>query len=372
MRRMVDLPQPDGPTSTTSSPAGTSRVSPPTATVPSGYTLRTPSSRIGAAAVAFTHAPCHRLGRVPAQPDDPRNPWFSWQLHHARTSTLSQPRSSSTSRSPSPPSRSPRRSAIPLAVLAYKVRWLGRADPRPHGRALHHPVAGAVRAAGPDPGADVQPPSSSDWCSTPCSSIVRNALTGLRQVPAEVREAAQGMGYGPAGLLWRIELPLALPGILTGLRIATVSTVALVTVGTLVGFGGFGNVILTGFNSNFYKPQIIDGHASAASRSRWSSTSLLLGARSAGHARGPGESGVSRMNIWQQALHLAQRSAELDQSGRHPRPYRRAPVDLGRRGGAGLPGRLADRDLAGPPRPWRRPSWSPSPTSPGPSRPSRC
>ena len=43
------------------------------------------------------------------------------------------------------------------------------------------------------------------------------------------------MGYGRLGLLWRVELPLALPGILTGLRIATVSTVALVTVGAVVG-----------------------------------------------------------------------------------------------------------------------------------------
>jgi osmoprotectant transport system permease protein len=90
-------------------------------------------------------------------------------------------------------------------------------------------------------------------------AIVRNALTGLRQVPAEVLDAARGMGFGPVKMLWRIELPLALPGILTGLRIATVSTVALVTVGYIVGFGGFGNVILTGFNSNFYKPAIMVG-----------------------------------------------------------------------------------------------------------------
>jgi osmoprotectant transport system permease protein len=90
-------------------------------------------------------------------------------------------------------------------------------------------------------------------------AIVRNALTGLRQVPAEVRDAAMGMGYGPLALLWRIELPLALPGILTGLRIATVSTVALVTVGYIVGYGGFGNLIITGFLFNFYRPQIMAG-----------------------------------------------------------------------------------------------------------------
>jgi osmoprotectant transport system permease protein len=89
--------------------------------------------------------------------------------------------------------------------------------------------------------------------------VTRNALTGLRQVPADVRESAQGMGYGRWAMLWRIELPLALPSTMTGVRLATVSTVALVTVGTLVGFGGFGYFILTGFNFNFYRPMIMAG-----------------------------------------------------------------------------------------------------------------
>ena len=81
--------------------------------------------------------------------------------------------------------------------------------------------------------------------------IVRNTLTGLRQVPEDVREAAQGMGYGRLAGLLRIELPLALPGILTGLRLATVSTVALTTVGVLVGHGGLGQLISVGFRANF-------------------------------------------------------------------------------------------------------------------------
>jgi osmoprotectant transport system permease protein len=87
--------------------------------------------------------------------------------------------------------------------------------------------------------------------------IVRNALTGLLQVPSEVREAATAMGYGRAARLWRVELPLALPGILVGLRLATVSTVALVTVGAIVGsHGALGSLILSGFRNNFYKAQI--------------------------------------------------------------------------------------------------------------------
>jgi osmoprotectant transport system permease protein len=89
--------------------------------------------------------------------------------------------------------------------------------------------------------------------------IIRNSLAGLNQVPAEVRDAAQGMGYGRFARLLRIDLPLALPGIFTGLRLATVSTVALVTVGVLVGHGGLGQLILGGFRNNFFKAEIMTG-----------------------------------------------------------------------------------------------------------------
>jgi osmoprotectant transport system permease protein len=81
--------------------------------------------------------------------------------------------------------------------------------------------------------------------------IVRNTVAGLTQVPEPVRDAARGMGYGRFARLWRIELPLALPGILTGLRLATVSTVALVTVGVLVGHGGLGEFLIVGFRANY-------------------------------------------------------------------------------------------------------------------------
>ena len=87
--------------------------------------------------------------------------------------------------------------------------------------------------------------------------LIRNALTGLLQIPGDVREAATAMGYGRVARLLRVELPLALPGMLTGLRLATVSTVALVTVGAAVGSqGGLGALILSGFRNNYYKAQI--------------------------------------------------------------------------------------------------------------------
>jgi osmoprotectant transport system permease protein len=89
--------------------------------------------------------------------------------------------------------------------------------------------------------------------------LVRNALTGLTQVPADVKDAASGMGYGRFGRLWHVELPLALPGIVTGLRLATVSTVALVTIGAIIGQGGLGDLIMGGFWNNFYRAEILTG-----------------------------------------------------------------------------------------------------------------
>jgi osmoprotectant transport system permease protein len=89
--------------------------------------------------------------------------------------------------------------------------------------------------------------------------LVRNFLAGLQGVPADVREAARGMGLSGAQTLWRVELPLALPSFMAGLRIATVSTVALTTVGVLVGHGGLGQLITGGFAANFYRAEIVTG-----------------------------------------------------------------------------------------------------------------
>jgi osmoprotectant transport system permease protein len=89
--------------------------------------------------------------------------------------------------------------------------------------------------------------------------IINNTMTGLQRVPAEVLDAATGMGYGRLGRLFRVELPLAVPGIMTGIRLATVSTVALVTVGVITGQGGLGQLIAGGIRNNFYRPEITTG-----------------------------------------------------------------------------------------------------------------
>ena len=80
---------------------------------------------------------------------------------------------------------------------------------------------------------------------------MRSILDGLASVPDDVRESARGLGYGQASQLLKIELPLALPVMMGGLRVATVSTVALTTVGALVANGGLGNLIADGVLTNF-------------------------------------------------------------------------------------------------------------------------
>ncbi|GHG81891.1 ABC transporter permease [Streptomyces griseocarneus] len=86
--------------------------------------------------------------------------------------------------------------------------------------------------------------------------LVRNILAGLASVPQDAREAARGMGYGPVRLLFAVELPLALPALMAGLRIATVSTVSLTTVGAIIGYGGLGNLIYEGMRS-YFKSQVL-------------------------------------------------------------------------------------------------------------------
>mgnify|MGYP006344946827 FL=1 len=87
--------------------------------------------------------------------------------------------------------------------------------------------------------------------------MLRNTVVGLKGVPVDAVDAARGMGFSKSRILLRVEFPLALPTILAGVRIATVSTVGLVTIGALVGYGGYGSMIYTGFLQNFWHAQIM-------------------------------------------------------------------------------------------------------------------
>ncbi|WP_430867349.1 ABC transporter permease [Demequina aurantiaca] len=85
--------------------------------------------------------------------------------------------------------------------------------------------------------------------------LVRNILVGLEGVDPDVVDAAKGLGYTKNKLLFSVELPNALPSMIAGLRLATVSTVALVTVGVVVGYGGLGQLMFRGLQSD-YRAQI--------------------------------------------------------------------------------------------------------------------
>ncbi len=88
--------------------------------------------------------------------------------------------------------------------------------------------------------------------------IVRNTVAGIDGVSQGVREAADGMGFTPRRRFWKAEFPLALPVIMAGIRIASVTTVGLVTITAILGQGGLGYFILAGLRS-FFWTQIIIG-----------------------------------------------------------------------------------------------------------------
>jgi osmoprotectant transport system permease protein len=94
--------------------------------------------------------------------------------------------------------------------------------------------------------------------------LLRNIVAGLDGVPAAAREAADGMGYERWRRLLRVDLPLATPAIVAGLRIATVTTVGLVTVTSLIGEGGFGDLINDGLSRDFPTPIVVGAVLSVA------------------------------------------------------------------------------------------------------------
>ena len=87
--------------------------------------------------------------------------------------------------------------------------------------------------------------------------LVRSVVDGLRSVPGAVTQAASAVGFGRFRRLLRVELPLAMPVVFAGLRVATVSNIALVSVAVLVGSGALGKLFVSGFNRLFYTPVIV-------------------------------------------------------------------------------------------------------------------
>ena len=93
--------------------------------------------------------------------------------------------------------------------------------------------------------------------------LFRNTLTGLRDVPADVKDAAAGMGMSPLQSLLRVELPLAAPAIIAGLRIAVVTVISLGTVASFIDDQGLGVPILTAIANGVFKTEIVAAGAMA-------------------------------------------------------------------------------------------------------------
>ena len=81
--------------------------------------------------------------------------------------------------------------------------------------------------------------------------LIRNVVTGLDSVPPETKDAARGMGLTQRQILWRVEMPLALPVIVAGMRIAVVTVIGIAVLGEVIGSGGLGTLIFGGIDRNF-------------------------------------------------------------------------------------------------------------------------
>jgi osmoprotectant transport system permease protein len=151
-----------------------------------------------------------------------------------------------------------------LALLAYRRSWVERPVIAVTAVLYTIPSLAMFELLAPLPGFGLSRTTAEvALVSYTLLILFRNTLTGLREVPAEVRDAAAGMGMSPRQSLLRVELPLALPAIIAGLRIATVTVIALGTVAALVDNEGLGVPILTAISNNVFKTELIAAGAMA-------------------------------------------------------------------------------------------------------------
>jgi osmoprotectant transport system permease protein len=151
-----------------------------------------------------------------------------------------------------------------LALFAYRHRWVERPVLAITAVLYTIPSLAMFELLEPIPGFGLsQTTAEVALVSYTLLILFRNTLTGLREVPSEVRDAAAGMGMSPRQTLWRVELPLALPAIIAGLRIATVTVIALATIAALVDDRGLGVPILTAISNNVFKTELLASGALA-------------------------------------------------------------------------------------------------------------
>jgi osmoprotectant transport system permease protein len=151
-----------------------------------------------------------------------------------------------------------------LALIAYRRRWLERPVLIVTSILYTIPALALFELLAPLPGFGLSRTTAEvALVSYTLLILFRNTLTGLREVPADVRDAAAGMGMGPIQSLLRVELPLAAPAIIAGLRIATVTVISLATVASLIDNEGLGVPILTAISNEVFKTELIAAGALA-------------------------------------------------------------------------------------------------------------
>ena len=106
--------------------------------------------------------------------------------------------------------------------------------------------------------------------------LFRNTLAGLRSVPDEVREAAEGMGLTRRQVLMKVELPLALPAVFAGLRVATVTVISLATVAAFIDDEGLGSPIFRAIQSNVFKTELFAAGGLAVALALFADGALVL------------------------------------------------------------------------------------------------
>lgn len=146
--------------------------------------------------------------------------------------------------------------ALPLAVLSYRVRRLY--TPLLAGTNVLYTIPSLALFAFLIPWTGLSRTTAEiALVSYTLLILLRNIVAGLDAVPDDAKEAATGMGMTRWRQLVRVELPLAVPAIVAGVRIATVTTIGLVTVTVLIGQGGLGGLIMDGFNRDFRTPLVV-------------------------------------------------------------------------------------------------------------------
>ena len=143
-----------------------------------------------------------------------------------------------------------------LALLAVRVRWTYRPITRVASILYTIPSIALFALLIPFTGLGILTAEIA-LVSYTILILVGNTVAGLDAVPESVKEAADGMGYTRRRRLLTVEIPLALPTIIAGIRVAAVTVIGLVTIAALIGIGGYGALINDGLHRNFPTPIVI-------------------------------------------------------------------------------------------------------------------